>query len=820
MPDLGSFYITFGLTLSGLIVGTPFAYGQQVTTDGSLNTTVTPNGLDFVITDGYAVGNQLFHSFDQFSVPVGGFASFDLVNTPSISTIFSRVSGSEVSQINGTLRTLNSSGLPTAPVSVFLLNPNGIVFGPSARLNIGGSFIATTAESIEFSDGSEFSASTMNQPLLTISTPVGLHFGTQSEPIINRSVAGLQVLPGRTLGLVGAGIQLENGGSVRAAHGNIELASVVANSETGLAATSQGWTFQYAPEQGFQDITLSQGAAVDASGIGGGNVQVQGRRILLENGSTISAGTFGSVSGGQIRVLASESLTLRNTLTTNSFLGGIGTYVVPGATGNAGQIWLKTPRLDIENGMVTTGTAGIGNAGDLTVHADEIVMNIDLASAPVTASGNVFTGLFTTVLANSAGQGGELEVISNRISLQNGSAISSGTFSSGRSGDIYIRANFLEVVGGNPRSFTPSNISANIFASGVGQGGDIVLDVEYLQLRDGALVTSSTLGRGSSGNIEINSQRVEIVGVSPFIGPFGDVISSGIRASAEAFSFPGIPPSNGSAGNITINTDQLTLANRGRISVNNLTTGENAGSVNIEANQVHLSQGSAIEAILRSGDRGDINIDANTLILRQGSRLSTNALANASGGNINLNTNFLIALENSDITANAINNFGGRVVVNAQTVLGTAFRPQLTAESDITASSELGSEFSGSVELLLPNVDPGQGLTEISPEIISSDQQVAAQCGSDLDSEFVLTGRGGMPPNPETAGSMRSWSDTRDLSAFRRPQTEESAEMLVEQASSAPLVEASHWQRNAQGEVELVAGIGGDGWQNSAATCG
>ncbi|WZI66583.1 MAG: filamentous hemagglutinin N-terminal domain-containing protein [Gloeotrichia echinulata IR180] len=147
----------------------------QLTPFGTTNTIVNPNGNNFTILNGIEKGNNLFHSFSNFSVPNGGSASFDLINTPNIRTIFSRVTGGKVSDINGLLQTLNGN----YPVSLFLMNPAGIMFGKNAALNIGGSFVGTTANSIKFSDGTEFSAvNTATPPLLTMSVPIGLQLGS------------------------------------------------------------------------------------------------------------------------------------------------------------------------------------------------------------------------------------------------------------------------------------------------------------------------------------------------------------------------------------------------------------------------------------------------------------------------------------------------------------------------------------------------------------------------------------------------------------------------------------------------------------------
>ena len=104
----------------------------QVTPDGTLSTTVSSSdNLNFVIEAGNQSGRHLFHSFDKFSVPTNGSAQFN--NARGIRTIFSRVTGGNISEINGELSTNHTATL-------FLMNPSGIIFGKDASLNIGGSF--------------------------------------------------------------------------------------------------------------------------------------------------------------------------------------------------------------------------------------------------------------------------------------------------------------------------------------------------------------------------------------------------------------------------------------------------------------------------------------------------------------------------------------------------------------------------------------------------------------------------------------------------------------------------------------------------------
>jgi filamentous hemagglutinin family protein len=194
----------------GYLLSTSNISSAQVTSDGTTGTVVNANGNSFEINAGTRSGGNLFHSFGQFSVPTAGQAVFN--NAVDVSNILSRVTGGNISNIDGLIQAQGSANL-------FLINPAGIIFGENARLDVGGSFLGSTADSILFEDG-EFSATDLNNPpVLTINAPIGLNLRDNPEPIINRSfvqnsaeeTVGLEVLPGNNLAFVGGDINFEAG---------------------------------------------------------------------------------------------------------------------------------------------------------------------------------------------------------------------------------------------------------------------------------------------------------------------------------------------------------------------------------------------------------------------------------------------------------------------------------------------------------------------------------------------------------------------------------------------------------------------------------
>ncbi|KST69493.1 S-layer family protein [Mastigocoleus testarum] len=285
---------------------------------------------------------------------------------------------------------------------------------------------------------------------------------------------------------------------------------------------------------------------------------------------------------------------------------------------------------------------------------------------------------------------------------------------------------------------------------------------------------------------------------------------TGINSFATSISTASVGAATGNGGNIIINTESLRVNNLARINVSG-SDGGGAGNITINADRINLSDQGRIEAQAAAGNRGDIQLNAQFLELHNNSRITTNATNTAHGGNITINSPIIIGLENSDIIANAVEGNGGNIDITTQGIFGLQFRSRLTPESDITASSKFG--VNGTVDINNFGVDPSIGIVELPTALVDSSQEMAKGCSGTFDNSFIITGRGGIPQNPNGQVSInRPWSDIRNLSAYGQVSSkvattnnQESSQKFNQESSQTLIVEASHLIRNSKGEIELIA---------------
>ncbi|MGI0495183.1 filamentous hemagglutinin N-terminal domain-containing protein [Alkalinema pantanalense CENA528] len=780
----------------------------QVIPDGSLPTTVTsPDALNFTIDGGGRSGGNLFHSFSQLSVPTGGSAFFN--NALDVQNIFARVTGGTASNIDGLIKANGTA-------SLFLLNPSGILFGPNASLNVGGSFIGTTASGIQLVDGTVFSAVNSNTPpLLTMSAPIGLQMGQNPGAITVQGAGsqliditgfgqastlnspdGLQAGANQTLALIGGSVNFTGGVASIQGSGHLELGGVSAGTVK-LMTTPTGWVGDYSAVSQFNDIHLTQESMLNASG-SNGSIQLQGHNISLSEGSALLLqNVVPSQSSGGITVNARGSLTM----TGNTTNGELGSLIQSNnlSTGAVGDINVTAANLSLQDGArIVSRTRSQASGANVNI----AVNGLTQVSGFNTNNPAIYTGIIT--FSAGVGNGGNVTLSTQDLNILDSGNILAIAVRSGDTGTIQVNATGqVTIAGYNPLAFGESTLST--FTQGAGNAKDATINTAKLLIQGGASLGSSTVADGAAGSVIVNaSESIEIQGQASQgngVGSISRIISNAEILSPEsqaAFGLPEIP--SGNSGSLTINTPFLSIADGALVSVRNDGPGI-GGNVWINANTIALRNQSSITAAASSGEGGNINLQVRDLLLmRQGNSIVATAGGQGNGGNITIDSPIIVGLENSDIVANAFQGRGGNIEITTQGILGLQYRDVLTPENDITASSEFG--VNGSVQVNTIGTDPNAGLTELPVNVADASQKIATGCSSTQGSQFVATGRGGLPQNPqqEVTGD-RTWKDLRDLSAYRgQPST-----VATQPATQPVLVQASGFQRKADGTIDLIA---------------
>ncbi|WP_293053846.1 MULTISPECIES: S-layer family protein [unclassified Moorena] len=592
----------------------------QITPDNTLgneSSVVTPNvnvngNLADLIEGGAIRESNLFHSFSDFNVAEFGRVYF--ANPTGIQNILSRVTGTNVSNILGTLGVLGNANL-------FLINPNGIVFGPNSRLDLGGSFFGSTADSVLFEDGTVFSAKNPNEtPLLTINIPSGLQYGSNPGSITNQSSL-FQVPNGETLGLIGGDITIA-GGQLTATDGRIELGSVGSNGVVKLTPTDTSFVLDYSTVQEFQDISLSEGALVETSGESGGSIQVQGANVNLRDRSFVFASTNGSGSGGGIVVEASQL----------SLEGGSRITADVTGSGQGGDVSITTGELMVSDGAVVSAiTFGLGDGGNLTVDASESVQVIGTS-----ASGGFPSFLTTQTLGT--GKAGDVRITTGQLMVSGGAQVSAATVGEGDGGNLTVDADStVQLIG---RS-ADGQFASRLFAETVGTGdaGELSITTGKLMVSDGAVVSASTDGEGNAGNLTVNADsKVQLIGTSA-----DGRIASGLFANTEG---------TGNAGELKITTGQLIVSDGAVVSAS--TDGEgNGGNLIVDADsKVQVIGTSAdvqfISALFAdtegTGNAGNLSITTGELIVSDGGEVSASTFGEGNGGNLTVDADSKVQL--------------------------------------------------------------------------------------------------------------------------------------------------------------------------------
>jgi large exoprotein involved in heme utilization and adhesion len=530
-------------------------------------------------------------------------------------------------------------------------------------------------------------------------------------------------------------------------------------------------------------------STVEGAGVGeGGDITLKARSLTMRDVSEISASTFEQGNAGDIFVQVDDSVNLTNA-------SRIRSAVEQGGVGDGGDIDIQGRSLTLTEGSEITATvqaeafnspAGRGDGGKIRINATDFVDISGVSSvqypqrnpfnlAEIVPIEGFSNGLFVNTNRGASGSAGTIAVTTDDFRLANGAVVGALTANAFNAGSITINANTFEATG----------------------GGQVIV---------------STESGGNAGNITLNVRdRITLSGSDPTfadrLAQFGDDIvdnqaaESGIFASTTANS-------TGDGGSIFIDPRTVIIRDGARIAVDSQGTGQGGNIQILRTGSLTLDNGASITAKTASNRGGNITLQVQDLLqLRRGSQISATAgteRAGGNGGNINIDAKFILAVpqENSDITANAFEGRGGNIqIFTQQGIFGIEFRDGETFLSDITADSQFNVD--GNVQIDSPDTDPSRRVVNLPTIPVEAEIVQACQPSDTQQSEFVITGRGGLPPSAQEVLS----TDTTGIDwVTLNPNTSTESERATENAQAPNrLVEAQGWVVAANGEIVLTA---------------
>ena len=740
------------LTLRLLAVATLSGFDWAL---GAPPTTITPNGLGtsvasptagfYNIQGGTTAGSNLFHSFSTFNVGTGDTADFNV--TSGITNILARVTGGP-STIDGTITSTIGAGGPLSSANLFLINPAGVMFTANAQVNLGGSFIVSTANYVKFSDGSFFYGDVTHpiQDAGLTSAPVSAFgFLTATPQPISFLGSQITMQPGTGLHLIGGDVKIdqgspdgvnEQGAFLYAPSCNVSIFSAAGAGEVPFSLALPGSGYANATTTSFGNVTIQNQSSVAIDGSGGGSVVIRGGKMVIDN-SSITSTNSGAIAGGSISV-QTDQLSVRN--------GGFINSDTYGAS-SAGSVTVNvTDALSISGtgSQISANTESSGAGGEVRVMAGS--GSVDLNGGDILANND------------SSGQGGNVTVSAGSMSMEGNARLSS--VSDGTEGN----AGMVTLTLAGPLTMTDTAaIVADTYTSG--NGGNINVTAGQIRMTGQSLISANTvLSSGSGGNITVQAGSLSIRGSSS--EPLGSV---GILAQNLNI---------GTAGTISVTAGAFSLDQNAVISSASTGSSGDAGSVSVNCTQGELSGQSEISASSNFTNAGSVEITAaNSFTLSSGSSVSTSA--GLSGGNINLKVGRLLYLLDSNIqayagVANPAEGFvltpaqeagitGGNINIDPEFVV---LQNSLISANDLSPGGANGNivnsaEFfftndsllhaTGTIDTTPPDLDLASSLAPLSGNLVDAQNKLRESCARSINHEFsslIVVGRGGTETDP------------------------------------------------------------------------
>lgn len=670
---------------------TPSGLNTQV----DRSTTPSAGAVQHDIIGGTRSGTNLFHSFGEFNVPTNHIANFRNDTGLNTSNILGRVTGGNISTVFGTIQTTEFGN-----ANLFLMNPSGIIFGPDASLNVGGSVAFTTADYLRLADNGRFNAipNALADALLS-AAPVAAYGFLGSDPgFITVTGSQLTVPAGKGISFIGGNIAIQNG---TLQNGTVQPARLSSpNGQINLAtARSPGEFLQNLPDEhtgpsvpnvngvlfkSFGSVHLTSGSTVDVQ-TGRGKISIRGGQLVLEIQNSILETADNSTSTAIEPGQSSIILAPKSSIISQAFLTDPGPTVhimadqikiigIPGAK----ETFSRKPFTGIRS-----ESQGAGNAGDIILET----------------TGNIETSKVVNLqsFTHASGKAGNVSLTSRHgnIRMTEGNQEAQGfswTSSKGDTGDVTASAREGDIVLHGVVFYTLSQET--------GRAGHVAITAKNLWMNSGALGNTTVGNSVKPGGI-----TVELSGKLTMTADSSGSLPPGILPDSLIFT---ASTSSSPAADINITAKDILVTQGSNINSAAFADGP-GGHLKIAADTLQVTDGAQIssgstkapnrgilldlvEGKKLTGDGGNITIRPNAhptnSIVIDGARsgIFANTEGTGTGGTINLSAKTLTIQNGGTISASTTGNdthaIGGSIVVNATDQVA------LTNGSSITATSK------------------------------------------------------------------------------------------------------------------------------------
>jgi len=749
--------------------------------DGSMNPDTKNLNLkslndDAVIKAEYGkiAGNNLFHSFKEFNLELREKATFAGPN--HIQNIFSRVTGNNLSIINGTI----SSTIDGA--NLYFLNPHGIFLGKNAILDISGSLYIGTPQYIKMENGDRFEMNLSNS-LISASNPESFGFLEADSGIIHLDHSDIHVGLKKNITIISSSIYMNNS-IINAPEGDIHLASIASEKEISLFNLS----FDYYKDILNTDqillgnIVIDNNSQIDAGYDQCGNIYILGNSVEMINSSILNNSEDNIVTGktviGAKRLSLNDNAIIRNrnisyginSINEDIIDQGVDIFIYTkdrislsnyssiqtesisfGDTdlnSHGGNVQVFTNDLRFTNNCkISSGAWGTGKGGDISIIANGDAIFSD------------YSVLFSDT---DTGQAGNIYIDAKNISFISHSGPGTQTSGSGQGGYIKLVASeLLEMKGISSKGYESSITTYTTDQSNqAGDAGNVEIIAKNICFYDGAKIIAGSSGYGQGGDISITaSGNINIQG--------GNNIDTGNLGYASGFYSRS--RNIGNAGKIDIHADSLNIEGQGTISTSTTNTGK-AGDIYISVNTLNMNQESSVCSESTSqengGNAGTINVSAQKNININHSNITTDAISSG-GGKIDIKTDKQLFANNSQITTSVKKGYGngGDVTVDGYSVVLNNSKIQANAEegdggaifikadqfikssdTDVEATSKRGNE--GSIEIFAPDIDISSSLINFPDNFIDAADWIKTPCfarTTESMSRFIIKNRDALP---------------------------------------------------------------------------